>query len=420
MDILRIQGGVPLRGEIEVHGSKNSVLPILAATLIHSGESVIHNCPDLRDVRFAIKILEYLGCTVVRYGNTVCVNSAGMMRCDIPDNLMREMRSSVIFLGAILARCSSAEMSFPGGCELGPRPIDLHLSALRKMGVDVEEKGGSIVCKAGKCLGCDIDLAFPSVGATENIMLAATACCGITRINNAAREPEIEDLQNFLCAMGKKVHGAGSSTVVIEGGGATSDTEHTVIADRIVAATYLAAAAATGGDVTVRKMHPEHISTVTSLFESCGCEVDVLKNSIRLQSKKTLHSPGIIRTMPYPGFPTDAQAPIMAVTVKCGGTSVFVENIFDSRYRHVSELVRMGANIRVEGKIALVTGVKELTGARVASGDLRGGAALVVAALSARGESQISNIWHIDRGYENIEGVFSGLGGQIYRQKDGK
>ncbi len=419
MDILRIQGGVPLEGEIKVHGSKNSVLPILAATLIHRGESVIHNCPDLRDVRFAIKILEYLGCTVHRHGDTVCVNSAGMTRSDIPDSLMREMRSSVIFLGAILSRCASAEMSFPGGCELGPRPIDLHLAALRKMGVDITEKGGSIVCRAGKCSGCDIDLVFPSVGATENIMLAATACCGTTRINNAAREPEIEDLQNFLCSMGIKVHGAGSSTVVIEGGGVTHDTEHRAIADRIVAATYLTAAAATGGDVTVTEMRPEHISTVISLLESCGCAVDVFKDSVRLQSTKLLHAPSIIRTMPYPGFPTDAQAPMMALAVKCAGTTVFVENIFDSRYRHVSELVRMGANIRVEGKIALVTGVKEITGARVAAGDLRGGAALVVAALSARGESQVSNIWHIDRGYENIEAAFSGLGAQICRQESG-
>jgi len=417
MNVLKIQGGAPLFGEIDVHGSKNSVLPILAATLIHKGESVIHNCPDLRDVRFAVAILEYLGCKVQREGNTVTVDSSTMSGCDIPDKLMREMRSSVIFLGAILARCGKASMSFPGGCELGPRPIDLHLSALRRMGMEICEQGGIISCRVNSPCGCDIDLAFPSVGATENIMLAATACPGITRVRNAAREPEIEDLQSFLQGMGIRINGAGSSTIEIEGSCKTHDLEHSAIADRIVAATYLLSAAATGGDVTVNGMRPEHISTVLSQLESAGCRLSISKNSVRVRRDRDLHAFSVIRTMPYPGFPTDAQAPMMALATKCKGTSVFIENIFDSRYRHVNELMRMGANIRVEGKVALVTGVKELTGASVAAGDLRGGAALVIAGLAAQGESEISEVWHIDRGYENIEGVLKCLGAKISRME---
>ncbi len=415
MNVLKVNGGRPLSGEITVHGSKNSVLPILAATLVHNGESVIHNCPDLRDVRYAIKILEYLGCKVARQGNTVTVNSETMARCDIPDNLMREMRSSVIFLGAILARCGKARMSFPGGCELGPRPIDLHLAALRKMGVDICKEGGVIDCKVGRLLGCDIDLAFPSVGATENIMLAATACPGKTRVLNAAREPEIEDLQEFLRAMGIKINGAGSSTIEIEGRCTTHDCEHTAIPDRIVAATYLIATAAAGGDVTVKKMKPEHISTVLSQLETAGCELEICDDCVRVHRSKKLRALSAVRTMPYPGFPTDAQAPMMALATCCNGTSVFIENIFDSRYRHVSELMRMGANIRVEGKIAVVSGGRGLTGASVNACDLRGGAALVVAALAAQGESEIAQIRHIDRGYEKIEKAFSDLGGEIIR-----
>lgn len=415
MNALKVKGGRPLNGEITVHGSKNSVLPILAATLVHNGESVIHNCPDLRDVRYAIKILEYLGCKVDRQGDTVTVNSATLARCDIPDNLMREMRSSVIFLGAILARCGSARMSFPGGCELGPRPIDLHLAALGKMGVSICKEGGVIDCKAGKLVGCDIDLAFPSVGATENIMLAATACPGKTRVLNAAREPEIEDLQEFLRSMGIKISGAGSSTIEIEGGCTTHDCEHTAIPDRIVAATYLIATAAAGGDVVVEKMRPEHISTVLSQLETAGCELEIGKDSVRIKRGGKLHALSAVRTMPYPGFPTDAQAPMMALAACCHGTSVFIENIFESRYRHVSELMRMGANIRVEGKIAVVSGGKVLTGTSVNACDLRGGAALVIAALAAQGESEITQIRHIDRGYERIEKAFADLGAQILR-----
>lgn len=418
MSALKIDGGVPLDGRISVHGSKNSVLPILAATLIHSGESVIHNCPDLRDVRSAMNILKYLGCSVRREGDTITVDSRTMDRCDIPDNLMREMRSSVIFLGAVLARSGCAKMSFPGGCELGPRPIDLHLAALRKLGAEIREEGGQIDCTVRRFAGCDINLAFPSVGATENIMLAAVGCTGKTRILNAAREPEIEDLQNFLISMGARITGAGSSTIEIEGTQATHNAEHNVIPDRIVAATYLIAAAVTGGEVLVEQMNPEHISTVISLLEYAGCDLRIGKDYAIIKRVGEMRAISTVRTMPYPGFPTDAQAPMMVLATQAMGTSVFVENIFDNRYRHVCELARMGANIRVEGKLALVTGRTPLSGAAVASTDLRGGAALVIAALGARGESVITDIRHIDRGYERIEEAFSLLGARIRREEE--
>ena len=261
MSILKITGGKPLSGSIRINGAKNSVLPILAATLINGGVNVLHNCPDLKDVTSAIKILEHLGCKVKREGKTITVDSSVVSRCDVPDSLMREMRSSVIFLGPIIARCGCAVLHTPGGCELGPRPIDLHLSALEKLGVSIENEGGNIVCKAGDMKGRDIILSFPSVGATENIMLAAIACRGATRIINAAREPEIEDLQQFLKKTGASVNGAGGSEISIIGGRAYFDTEHRVMPDRIEAATYLCAAAAAGGDVTVEDCESEHIYT---------------------------------------------------------------------------------------------------------------------------------------------------------------
>lgn len=416
MSIFRVNGGTPLNGRIAVHGSKNSVLPILAATLIHPGKSVIHNCPNLSDVCCAVDILKYLGCSVTREGDTITVDAGNVCCADIPDTLMREMRSSVMFLGAILSRCGSARMSFPGGCELGPRPIDLHINALRELGANIIEQGGQIFCKVPAFYGRDIALSFPSVGATENIMLASVHCKGKTRILNAAREPEIEDLQNFLCSMGARVTGAGSSTIVIEGVDKTHDAEHTVIPDRIVAATYLASVAITGGDVLVEQVRPEHIATVTTLLSQSGCLLDIGENYIRIIRRGALYPFSSVRTLPYPGFPTDAQPPLMALATQCDGSTLFIENIFDNRYRHVSELARLGADIRVEGRVAIVNGGKLLSGADMESTDLRGGAALIVAALSAQGESRISGISHIDRGYEALEKSLSSIGAQIVRE----
>ncbi len=415
MSILNITGGRPLQGKLRIHGAKNSVLPILAATLLCKGTCVIHNCPDLMDVHSSLRILQHLGCKATFANSTVTIDATDVTMVTIPEKLMREMRSSVIFLGAILARMGEACMSYPGGCELGSRPIDLHLSALRQLGTEIQEENGNLLCKAHNLQGKEIILSFPSVGATENIMVAACACQGTTCIKNAAREPEIEDLQNFLCAMGAKVSGAGSSTIYIEGGQSLHGASHNVIPDRIVTATYLAAVAAVGGQVRLESVVPEHISSILSILEEAGCEVTQESDAITLARYKPLLAVKPVRTMPYPGFPTDAQSPLMAMCAVAKGTTVFIENIFENRFRHVAELTRMGSDIRVEGRVAVVTGVEKLYGAPVSSTDLRGGAALVVAALAAEGTSAISELQHIDRGYENLELNLQSLGADIKR-----
>ncbi len=416
MGTLIVNGGRPLDGTVSVHGSKNSVLPILAATILNSGISIIHNCPKLRDVDAAIEILRYIGCRVTFEDDTVTVDSRDAKNFEIPDEMMREMRSSVIFMGAMLARLHKVSLFAPGGCELGARPIDLHISSLKALGANITEEGGAIKCQARHMRGRDVVLSFPSVGATENTMLAATACEGRTRIVNAAREPEIEDLQNFLVKMGADVSGAGSSTIVINGKKKLHDTEYSVIPDRICAATFMCAAALCGGRVRVENVIPEHISTVTAILDSIGCNVNVGCDFVDIRRSGELSAIRAVRTMPYPGFPTDAQPPLMALATKCMGTSMFVENIFDGRYRHVGGLVRMGADIRLEGKVALIYGVPALYGCPVEATDLRGGAALVIAAMAAEGKSEISELDHIDRGYENIECSMSVLGADIKRR----
>lgn len=415
MSAFLVEGGRPLFGTARVHGAKNSVLPILAATLLGAGESVIHNCPDLSDVKASVAILEHLGCRVRREGDTLTVDAAQPVRSDVPDDLMREMRSSVIFLGAILGRMGEATLSFPGGCELGPRPIDLHLAAIRALGAEIEERFGELRCTGGTLTGRDITLSIPSVGATENAMLAAAAARGVTTITNAAREPEIVDLQDFLLAMGAKIEGAGSSVITIEGGGALHGGEHTVMGDRIVAATYLAAVAAAGGEAEIAGAGCGHLATVTAALAEAGCGIRCGGDRILITAREPLRGIRPVRTAPYPGFPTDAQAPLMAALCRGEGTTVFVENIFESRYRHVDELCRMGADIRVEGRVAVVCGVARLHGAEVRSTDLRGGAALVVAALGAEGKSVVSGLQHVDRGYQDLERTLRGLGADIRR-----
>ena len=420
MSAFLVSGVNRLSGAVHVHGAKNSVLPILAATIMSGKVSVLHNCPDLKDVTASIQILEYLGCKVQREGGTVTVDSNPMSRCDIPDELMREMRSSVIFLGAILARTGRAVMSFPGGCELGSRPIDLHLSSLRALGAEIDEKSGCLYCAAPKLRGCEVNLSIPSVGATENTMLAACGSEGVTVITNAAREPEIADLQNFLIAMGARIQGAGSSTIIIEGGYPFHELSYRVMADRIVAATYLTAVAAAGGEVEIEDVDYRQLSTVTATLIEAGCYIRSDPKRVFISCTKPLFGVRPIRTAPYPGFPTDAQAPLMAALAKSQGTTVFVENIFENRYRHVAELMRMGADIRVEGRVAVVCGVNTLRGASVRATDLRGGAALVVAALGAEGDSRITGLGHIDRGYQDLDETLRSLGAAIWRTEDGE
>lgn len=409
-----IEGGKRLNGRLRVQGAKNSVLPVLAGTLLCRGECTVHSCPRLSDVYTSVKILEHLGCKCSISGETAVVNSAVLTECDIPDELMREMRSSVVFTGAVIGRMGKAVISSPGGCELGPRPIDLHLSALEKMGVTVTEKHGFLYCTAENGLhGAEINLGFPSVGATENIILAAATAAGTTVIHNAAREPEISDLADFLNSAGAEIYGCGSDTVYIHGVERLGAAEHTVIPDRIAAATYMACAAVTGGSICLERVMPSHMASVLWLFRECGCEVAVGSGTVTLKAPERLKRIPMLRSLVYPGFPTDAGPIAVAMLSVAEGTSVFSESIFENRYRYTDELVRFGAKIKTEGRTAVIEGVPELSGAVARATDLRGGAALTVAALCAHGRSEIGDIHHIERGYDEITERLSRLGAKI-------
>ncbi len=416
MTKLVIEGGHRLSGAVHIHGAKNSALPILAATVLVHGTCEIENCPHLSDVAAAAAILEHLGCVVLREGHTVSVDATGVCRGDIPDTLMREMRSSIVFLGAVAARTGMARLSFPGGCELGPRPIDLHLAALRQLGLHIDEEGGQLRCKThGRLKGCTITLSFPSVGATENILLAAVTAEGTTTVFNAAREPEIVDLCAFLTACGARIRGAGESTLVVEGVETLRGCTHRVIPDRIETATYMAAAAVTGGSLLLKEVCPEHIRSITPAFEEMGCQVTPWERELLVSAPTRLRRVKTVRTLPYPGFPTDAQALLMAMACVADGTSVFIETIFESRYKHVGELMRLGARIKVEGRVAVVEGVPALSAAPVECTDLRGGAALVLAALAAQGTTEITNLYHLERGYESLAHCLEQTGAAIMR-----
>lgn len=415
MSQLLVRGGGSLKGEVAVQGAKNSVLPILAATLLTGGQVELRGCPRLRDVDASIRILEALGCEAHWERDSLLADTAGLNNCAVSDILMREMRSSAIFLGAILARCGEAEMSYPGGCELGPRPIDLHLSGLRDLGAEIQDSGGVLRCKAPRLRGREVILSLPSVGATENLMLAACGAEGVTTISNAAREPEIVDLQEFLNACGAGVSGAGTSIVTVAGGRPLHGCTYEIMPDRIVAATYLCAAASAGGEIYLRKAREGHLATVTAALREAGCAIQADGGGVRCVSPGRLKAVRPVRTAPYPGFPTDAQAVLMAALLRSRGATVFEETIFENRYRHVDELARMGANIRVAGRVAVVTGTEILRGAPVRCTDLRGGAALCVASLAAEGDTSISEIGHIDRGYESIERDLRTLGADIVR-----
>ncbi len=414
-----IEGGEKITGEIKVQGAKNSALPILAASIMCSGESVIGNCPDLSDIDAARNIIDYLGCNTTADGHVTTIRTAGLSKSDIPTHLMREMRSSIVFLGAILAKTGRARISFPGGCELGPRPIDLHIYGLKRLGAEITEDHGYIDCSLPNGLtGAHIALSFPSVGATENVMIAATLAKGETSISNAAREPEIVDLANYLNACGAKIRGAGESTIYISGVQELRAAAHEVIPDRIVAATFLCAATVTKGEILLKGMQSRHIGAILPVLEQAGCKIILSNNSIYLKNSSRPKAIQTVRTMPYPGFPTDAQAPIMAVATIADGASIFVENIFENRFKHVAELTRLGAKIKLEGRVAVVEGVPTLYSASVDCTDLRGGAALVVAALAAEGVTEINGVRHIDRGYERMEDTLKALGARITRVEE--
>ncbi|MBR1823197.1 MAG: UDP-N-acetylglucosamine 1-carboxyvinyltransferase [Ruminococcus sp.] len=415
MQKFTITGGRKLRGQLAVQGSKNSALPIMAASLLCGEECVLRNCPRLTDVYAAARILNHTGCKCSFSENTAVIDPTDVTETSIPESLMHEMRSSIIFMGAMLGRTGECTVSIPGGCELGPRPIDMHLAALRKMGADIREEHGRIIC-SGKAHGAKISLAFPSVGATENIILYAVTAEGETVINNAAREPEICDLCGFLRSCGADIQGDGGGCIVIKGRKQLHGCEYSIMPDRIAGATYLAMTAVSGGEIILTNACIPEIEPFLSVLEQTGCSIYTNRDNIYLRSGARLNAVrDRIRTMPHPGFPTDAQAVLMAALSAADGTSVFEENIFDCRYRHVDALVKMGADIQVMGKIAVVKGVKRLCGADVNATDLRGGAAMVIAALAAEGTSTIGKICHIDRGYEKMEDAVGLLGGDMRR-----
>ena len=411
-----IKGGTPLNGELKIQGAKNSVLPIIAASVMCGGETVIENCPKISDTYASSRILTHLGLQCIIERNVMTVRNNGNKTVEIPDDLMREMRSSIIYMGALLGACGECRMSFPGGCELGPRPIDMHIAAMKKLGAKVVDEYGIIKCTAERGLhGARINLNYPSVGTTENIMLAAVTAKGQTVISNAAREPEIIDLADFLNRCGGRIKGAGNSTIVIDGVQKLRGCTYSVIADRIAAATYISAAASTGGEISLTGIDSSICDSFLPVFEQMGCKIYVYSDRLYINASGKLKGVNKIITMPHPGFPTDAQAVIMAALCKAYGSSIFEENIFESRYRHVDALVKMGADIKVIGKAAVVNGVEKLYGAKVSATDLRGGAAMAVAGLGAEGVTEVAEIHHIDRGYEDMEKAFSSLGGKIQR-----
>ena len=410
----RIKGGQRLFGTVRISGSKNAILPILAACIVTKKKSIIHNCPDISDVRCTIEILRYLGCDVTFKEGTITVLSSGDIEKAVPAALMTKLRSSIIFLGAFINRSKSAVLSYPGGCELGARPIDIHLSILKDMGVLVRETDGCITCKANELKGGVYTLPFPSVGATENIMLASLIADGQVIVKNPAKEPEIVDLQNFLNSCGANITGAGTDTIIIEKMGEYTDCEYTVSSDRIEAATYMAISAATGSTIKLTNAPCKDLDCMITVFNAMGVyTISDNKENITIISPKKIKPLGIIATMPYPGFPTDAQAILMSTLLKAKGSSMVVENIFENRYNHIPELIKMGASIATEGNTARVHGVERLNGAKVKAKDLRAGAALIIAALCADGETEISEIHHIARGYEDIVGKLKGLGADI-------
>ncbi|MBQ8447190.1 MAG: UDP-N-acetylglucosamine 1-carboxyvinyltransferase [Clostridia bacterium] len=415
MDKYIINGGEKLCGTIEIQSAKNTVLPLLAASILTDEPVKIRGVPAINDVESMLHILIEVGCKIQRKKDCTLIDSLGAVSHEIPTRLTKELRSSVFMLGPLLSRFHRAKISYPGGCDIGLRPIDLHLSGLKRLGVEIVERDGYIHCEAKKLVGAEILLDFPSVGATENIMLAAVKAEGITVIRNAAKEPEIVDLQRFLNAMGAKVYGAGGGTIAIEGVKRLHGVDFVPIGDRIEAGTYLIAAAACGGEIETRGVPSENIAALLHKLRENGCKIYTKNDKIILTSDGRLRSVNIVETMPFPGFPTDLQAQYTALCTTARGSTLVVENLFETRYRYAAELKRMGANITIRGRTACVRGVEKLHGACVTAGDLRGGAALVLAALKAEGQSTVVELSYIDRGYADFEGKLKKLGAKIRR-----
>jgi UDP-N-acetylglucosamine 1-carboxyvinyltransferase len=409
-----INGGNKIEGRLSIRGAKNSVLPIMAASILNESESIINNIPDISDVHVMIDILKSIGCKAEYKDSTLYLDSSNIGIASVKEEYMKMLRSSIIVMGAMIGRFRDIDISYPGGCSIGSRPIDLHLDALEKLGVKIEEDGGYIYCHRDCLVGNTINLKFPSVGATENAILAAVKAKGITIINNAAREPEIEDLQEFLNSMGAKVSGAGTSCIQIEGVDKLHSVNHTIIPDRIAIGTYMIASAITGGSLEVDRVVKSHMQPIVKKLDDAGCTIEYKNEGLIMSPPKKILPIEIIKTSPHPGFPTDMQSQLMTLLCLSEGISVFNETIFENRFMHCDELIKMGADITtLTNNMCMVKGVKKLNGKVVKAMDLRGGAALVLAGLVADGKTEVLNINHIERGYENIETILRSLGADI-------
>ncbi len=413
MDKIEIVGGKKLEGEIQVSGAKNAALPILASALLVKGANIFHNIPDLMDIKTIKKLLKSLG-VEMEGDETLRINADGITNCEAAYDLVRTMRASILVLGPLVARMGEARVSLPGGCAIGARPVNLHIKALRELGAEVTLKDGYVEAKASRLRGAEIYFDISTVTGTENIMMAATLAKGTTILKNAAREPEVVNLAEVLIGMGARICGAGSGTIVIEGVERLHPVEAAVIPDRIEAGTFLIAAGITGGNIRILGGDPLHLDALIAKLRDAGMMIDVAGDGIRARSTKTLRSVDV-KTLPYPGFPTDLQAQIMALMAVANGLAVITETVFENRFMHVSEMVRMGADIVIQGKSAIVRGIPKLRGAPVMATDLRASASLILAGLAAEGMTVLSRVYHIDRGYQQIEKKLSVLGADIRR-----
>ena len=417
MEAFRVEGGVRLQGALRVDSAKNAVLPIMAAAVMADSPVTLRDVPNISDANHMAEILSMLGCSTTRQGRTLTIDSMTMRRWEAPERLSKQIRSSIFLLGPILARFRKAMMTYPGGCEIGLRPIDLHLNGLRSLGVKISEAGGLIDCDGSAMHAGEVHFDYPSVGATENVMMAAVLLPGTTVIHNAAREPEIVDLQRFMNAMGAKVRGAGSHYIEIEGVPALHGTEWTPMPDRIVAGTLLAAAAITGGEIELTNAPESDMVAVCSKLREMGCRLDEEPGFLYLKAPERLQAFRQLQTQPHPGFPTDMQVQMLALLCVAEGMGVIVENVFENRFTHAGDLNRMGAQVMCSGRTAVVRGVEKLYGADVTARDLRGGAALVLAGLRAEGVTTVEGVALIDRGYDALEHQLAALGARIARKE---
>ena len=421
MDIYKIRGGKKLSGEVTISGAKNAALPIIVASLLAEGETVLKNVPDLKDIRTIIKVIECLGakCRYDEDKKVLTINVNSLKNNEVPYDLVKTMRASVYTMGPLLARCGEADVSLPGGCAIGERPIDIHLSGFEALGSTIEIEHGYIKARADKLKGDRFIMRKVSVGATANIMMAAVMAQGETVLENCAMEPDVVDLGNFLIQMGADITGLGTERITIKGVKKLKPVTYSIMPDRIEAGTYLLAGAITRGNVTVKKVVPEHFTALTDVLTEMGFKVDIKKSSVSIEPTKNIAGTSI-RAMPFPGFPTDLQAPVMSLMTTVPGISVMIETIFENRYTHAAELRRMGADIDIEGNVAIVKGTKKLSSATVMMSDLRAGAALVLAGLAASGATEIRRIYHTDRGYEDFAKKLASIGADIKRETGGK